>query len=67
MKRFIQLTCGGGDKIWIDVDKIAIVNEYKIKSDPDIKSVIGLNTEGCGWHIRETPKEVFEKIREVEK
>lgn len=57
----------GMEEIPKNIDKIAIINEYKIKSDPDIKSVIGLNTEGCGWHVRETPKEVFEKIREVDR
>jgi hypothetical protein len=28
MKRFIQLTYGSGDKVWVDVDSISAVSEY---------------------------------------
>ena len=66
MKRFIQLTYGSGDKVWVDVDSISAVSEYNMKSDPDMNAIINLKGEGVGWHIRETPKEVLEMISGVE-
>lgn len=67
MKRFIKLTCGGGDKVWVDVDSISAVCEYNLKSDPDIKSVVWANDSSSGgWNVRETPKEVLEMIKAAE-
>lgn len=66
MKRFIKLTFGGGDKVWVDVDSISAVCEQNFKSEPDIKSQIWLKGEGVGWNIRETPEEVLEMIRGIE-
>jgi hypothetical protein len=66
MKRFIKLTCGGGDKVWVDIDSVSAISEYVVKSDPNIKSLVWLKDGNGGWRVRETPKEVFEIIRAVE-
>lgn len=63
-KRFVQLTRDSGDEIWFDVDEISAISEFKLNAT---NSTVYLKCVSSGWRVRETPKEVFEKIRRGEK
>lgn len=60
---FIRLKQRNGDSFYINTDKIALV--YENKEFSDVGSNVSINGVSV-IHVKETPDEIIEKIREAE-